>query len=80
MADSLSEKGIMRNKRKLTKRDQKLQSSFRKGRAKATTERDMSINVSLMLHHRMQQLVNMIRTRKYRRSAEIQDEITKLYR
>ena len=71
MADSLSEKGIMRNKRKLTKRDQKLQSSFRKGRAKATTERDMSINVSLMLHHRMQQLVNMIRTRKYRRSAEI---------
>ena len=71
MADSLSEKGIMRNKRKLTKRDKKLQSSFRRGQAKATTERDMSINVSLMLHHRMQQLVNMIRTRKYRRSPEI---------
>ena len=80
MADSLSEKGIMRNKRKITKREQKLQSSFRKGRAKATTERDMSINVSLMLHHRMQQLVNMIRTRKYRRSPGIQEEITKLYR
>ena len=72
MADSLSEKGTMRRgNRKLTKREAKLQSSFRKGRAKQTMDRDMSINVSLMLHHRMQQLLNMIRTRKYRRSAEI---------
>ena len=80
MADSLSEKGSLRGRRKITKREAKLQSSFRKGRTKQTMGRDMSINVSLMLHHRMQQLVNMIRTRKYRRSDEIQDEITKLYR
>ena len=54
MADSLSEKGTMRGRRKITKREAKLQSSFRKGRAKQTVERDMAINVSLMLHHRMQ--------------------------
>ena len=38
----------------------------------------MATNVSIVLHHRMQQLVNMARTRKYQRKHEIQSDISNL--
>ena len=42
-----------------------LRSSFRKGEAVTSIQRSMEDNISKVLHHRMQQLANMIRTRKY---------------
>ena len=69
---------ITMGKASVVVRKSDLRSSFRIGNAATHVDRTMGSNVSFVLHHRMQQLVNMTRARKYHRKPRVQEDITNL--
>ena len=58
----------------------KLISTFKTGKIRHKVSRNFAVNISLSLLNRMQQLTQMIRSRRQFRSKEIQDEITEVLR
>lgn len=56
----------------------KLVSTFKTGRIIPNVRRNLSVNISLSLLHRMQQLTQMIRSRRQFRSKDITKQITEV--